>query len=453
MSYLSIAIPTYEMKGLGSIYLRKNFDLLCSQTFKDFDIIVSDHSQTDEILNICKEYETRLKVKYIRNKLNRGSSSANLNNAIKNSDGKLIKILFQDDFLYDEKSLEHIVNNFDLTKDYWLITACEHTRDGLHFERKFYPHYNDKIHLGKNTISSPSVLTIKNEHPLFFDEKLIWLMDCDYYKRCHIKYGNPKIVNEICSVNRIGEHQVTNTLATQERKDLEYHYIKNKFIKDKIKLNNVTLVAVSSVQLEKTIKAFEYSMKNIEYAKAILISHEKPERLPLDIDFVKCEKICSLDSYSKFMLFNLTQHIDTEFALIIQHDGYVVRPHKWNDEFLKYDYIGAPWPYGAHFTKDGTPVLVGNGGFCLRSKKVLDIFNKLNLPFSDNGTGYFNEDGVICNYFRKELEQAGIIFAPTEIAQKFSLEDKSFKKSIKPFGFHRNKKFVPFFFYIKNLFK
>lgn len=451
MAYISVAIPTYEMKDLGATYLKHSFDILCKQTFRDFDIVISDHSQTDAIMHLCEEYKEKLEIHYLRNKNNIGSSSANINNAIKNAKGKLIKILFQDDFLYDEKSLENIVNNFDITKDYWLVTACEHTRDGVYLEREFYPHYNDQIHLGVNTISSPSVLTIKNEQPLFFDEKLIWLMDCDYYKRYYMVHGAPKIVNQICTVNRIGKHQITNTLANQQIRELEYQYAENKFEQKKLKLPKVTLVTVSSVHLKETVQALKYSMKDIEYAEAILISHEKPEDLPLDITFVKCDKISSLDAYSKFMLFDLAKHIHTDFALIVQHDGYVVRPDRWSDDFLNYDYIGAPWPHGSHFTKDGTPVLVGNGGFSLRSKRMLNIFNELNLPFSDGETGYFNEDGVICNYFRKELEQANIVFAPTEIAQRFSLEDKSFKRNIKPFGFHRNKKFVPFFFYVKNL--
>ena len=40
----------------------------------------------------------------------------------------IIKMLFLDDFLYSEKSLEQITENFDLHKDRWLVTACVHSR-------------------------------------------------------------------------------------------------------------------------------------------------------------------------------------------------------------------------------------------------------------------------------------------------------------------------------------
>lgn len=229
MKLLSICIPTYEMKGSGHVFLKHTFTILSNQTFKDFEIIISDHSKNDEIKNLCDIYKEMLDIKYYKNNENIGNSSANINNAMKKAKGKLVKILFQDDFLYDEKSLEVIVSDFNLTKDHWLVTACAHTRDGMLFFKPHYPKYNKNIHLGKNTIGSPSVLTIKNENPLFFDEKLIWLMDCDYYKRCYNAYGLPKVIDDINVVIGVGEHQVTNTKATFRIRQAEYQYILDKY--------------------------------------------------------------------------------------------------------------------------------------------------------------------------------------------------------------------------------
>lgn len=212
------------MKGLGSSFLEHSFKILMSQTFKDFEVVVSDHSKTNEIKDLCNKYENHLDIKYFKNTEKIGSSSANLNNAIEKANGKLIKILFQDDFLYNKNSLREIVDFFDLEKDNWLVTACIHTNDGINFYRPFYPKYHDKIHIGKNTISSPSVLTIKNKQPLKFDENLLWYMDTDYYKRCYEKFGEPKILNKINVVNRAGLHQMTNSLITEKIKNNEYLY-------------------------------------------------------------------------------------------------------------------------------------------------------------------------------------------------------------------------------------
>jgi hypothetical protein len=217
------------MKGYGNIFLEKSLNILTNQTIKDFDIIISDHSKNNLIKDLCTKYKNELNINYYRNTENIGSSSANINNAIKKADGKLIKILFQDDFLFHNKSLEEIVKNFDIEKDNWLLTACIQSKDGVKFFRPFYPKYNNLIHLGKNTISSPSVLTIKNENPLLFDEKLLWLMDVDYYKRCYNKFGSPKIINEINVVNGIGSHQISNSIVNIFIKIKELLYILKKY--------------------------------------------------------------------------------------------------------------------------------------------------------------------------------------------------------------------------------
>lgn len=221
MNYFTIAIPTYEMKGFGVDFLNFSFKRLFKQTFKDFDIVISDHSKTTEIENLCKDWQFKLNINYFKNKKQIGNSSANLNNAINKSTGKWIKILFQDDFLYDENSLLNIANNISNTSKLWYVTACEHTNDGINLYRPFYPRWNKNMFLGENTFSSPSVLTIKNTPDKYqFDETLIWLMDVDYYQRMYNSYGEPGYINSICVVNRTWASSLTNTLS-QDIKDNE----------------------------------------------------------------------------------------------------------------------------------------------------------------------------------------------------------------------------------------
>jgi len=232
MRLLSVCIPTYEMNSLGCVFLKQSLNVLTKQTFKDFDVVISDHSKTDVIKDLCDKYKDKLDIKYYKNSEHIGSSSANINNAIKKAEGTLIKILFQDDFLYNKDSLRHIVKSFNLKRNNWLVTACEHSKDGNSFYRPFYPRYNKEVYLGNNTIGSPSVLTIKNENPLLFDNNLLWLMDCDYYRRCYDAYGKPKKLKKICVAIRTGDYQVTNTIATEGLRKKEYEYVVNKYDKE-----------------------------------------------------------------------------------------------------------------------------------------------------------------------------------------------------------------------------
>lgn len=226
---VTVCIPTYEMGGVGHVFLRHSLDVLAAQTFRDFDVVVSDYSKDRLIEKLCAEYALKLPLGYFKNTDPAGGMGANTNNAIRHAPGRIIKILLQDDFLSGPESLRVIAENFDVKKDAWLVTGCQHTKDGKTFFQPHYPKYNAKIHFGKNTIGSPSVLSVRNDPPLFFDAKLKWLVDCDYYRRYHDLAGKPKILRDLGVVIRMGEHQITNTEATTELRKKEHDYIVKKF--------------------------------------------------------------------------------------------------------------------------------------------------------------------------------------------------------------------------------
>ena len=230
--FFSIAIPTYEMHGYGEEFLTQSFIILHKQTFNDFEVIVSDHSRDSIIKDLCEKWCENLNIKYFRNDYKIGGSSPNINNAIKLANGKWIKLLWQDDFLFGYNALENLKNHIDNNKNIiWIATACEHTNDGINMYRTFYPSWNENIHAGINTISSPSVITIKNtDEKLYFDEDLIWLMDVEYYKRMYDVYGEPIYLNTVNVVNRTWGNSVSNTLS-EERKNKELNLMRERYKK------------------------------------------------------------------------------------------------------------------------------------------------------------------------------------------------------------------------------
>lgn len=225
---ISICIPTYEMGGKGAEYLEYSFNIIYQQTYKNIEVIISDHSITDDIKNLCNQWKSTLNICYVKNEYKRGNSSANINNAIKNAKGEIIKILLQDDFLYDENSLQNQIECFNSNNNYWLITACCHYNNKVLY-KPHYPYYHDKIQYGENTIGSPSVIMFKNKDIIKFDENLIWLTDVEYYKRLYTKFGNPVICNDITIVSREHENQVSNTLVTEKIKQTELELIIKKY--------------------------------------------------------------------------------------------------------------------------------------------------------------------------------------------------------------------------------
>jgi hypothetical protein len=141
------------------------------------------------------------------------------------------------------------------------------------------------------------------------------------------------------------------------------------------------------------------------------------------IEVVKIPKIESTKGYSDFMIRELVDYMPKEAThiLVIQADGYVLDGTSWTDEFLEYDYIGAPWLYD---DEDN----VGNGGFSMRSVALMKEVQKIDPPFAHP------EDWVICRFYGEELKKKGFKFAPEELAYKFAFEGEAPKNYT--FGFH-----------------
>ena len=211
---ISIGIPTYEMSGYGEHYLNDLLNSINIQTFKDFEVIISDHSRDSKIRNFIKSSNFDFKINYHENQIMRGNPSSNINKIIEESRGAYIKFIFQDDLLDGANSLETLVSEIKLNKEAkWFVSGASHLKGKIRINY-LTPCYNKKIHLGYNTISSPSVLTIKNnQETIKFNNEFIWLLDCVYYKECFLKFGKPHIINKFLIINRLSETQLTNQLS------------------------------------------------------------------------------------------------------------------------------------------------------------------------------------------------------------------------------------------------
>jgi hypothetical protein len=144
-------------------------------------------------------------------------------------------------------------------------------------------------------------------------------------------------------------------------------------------------------------------------------------------EFHPINPIESTADYSHFLLNIVPYFVDADAVLVIQWDGMPHAAQHWDADFLNYDYIGAPWG------NCNESVAVGNGGFSLRSRKLMETLKKLKIKCDPSLPDSDAEDVVICKHFRKEMLNAGCNFAPFALAQKFSVENTD---STVTFGFH-----------------
>ena len=164
------------------------------------------------------------------------------------------------------------------------------------------------------------------------------------------------------------------------------------------------------------------SIEQVDFGRVILFTHGWAVQ-PAGIEVVDVGPIRSGAEYSQFILRRLPEYVRTPFALVTQWDGFVVDAHAWSDEFLDYDYIGAVW------TDQPAALCVGNGGFSLRSQRLLragldtEIFEQ------------HPEDVALCRRYRDLLERVhSVRFAPPSLARRFAYENESPRAPT--FGFH-----------------
>lgn len=232
MPEFSICIPTYEYNGRGVEFLSHLLDTLETQTFTDYEVIVSDHSQDEEIYNFCKKISEKFDLKYYKNIENRGSLSQNTNMCFRLATGKYIKPVYQDDFFYSDQTLFKLKDIFETTSCKWVATACNHYEDSQKlFCRDFYPNFDNPTAtlFGENLISCPTVIAIRKDSLLEFDENLKMLMDCEFYYRMYKTYGMPFLLNEILMTNRShsGQSQQQKDFINAMESERQYCYSKH----------------------------------------------------------------------------------------------------------------------------------------------------------------------------------------------------------------------------------
>jgi hypothetical protein len=203
-------------------------------------------------------------------------------------------------------------------------------------------------------------------------------------------------------------------------------------IANRIDLSNVTLCAVDCVSPATAARALQVSAHGCRFGAVKLLTSTR--FTANGVETIPIGHLNSVEAYSVFIARDLHRHIDTEFALVTQWDGYVLNPQAWTPEFLKFDYVGARWT--AEFLDPQASASgydVGNGGFSLRSRRFLSTVARLaeNLPAHK----LHPEDAVLCRQMRHRLEtEFTIRFATRGIADQFSFEHAITDQPT--FGFH-----------------
>ena len=186
-------------------------------------------------------------------------------------------------------------------------------------------------------------------------------------------------------------------------------------------LPTVTLLAVDTADPALALRALQRSASAIRFARVLLLTANEPSDCAIDegVEVRPIRPIALGQSYSDFVLRQLTDHVETPHALLVRWDGYVVNPDAWDPRFLNCDYISAK------SSRQSDGLRVANGVFSLISRKLL----------RDAGLPSTEAEGVTIGHARRAMleRKHGIVFADEALADRFAF-DLAYPSG-GPFGF------------------
>ena len=198
----------------------------------------------------------------------------------------------------------------------------------------------------------------------------------------------------------------------------------------------VDLMIVNTLDHNIAQKTLTYCAKFFEFNNIIMISDTKINYE--NFTSIKIDRFENLHEYSDFIL-RLIDYVESDHLLLVQDDGHIINPNLWDENFLNFDYIGAPWPASnkwlKRFIKYDHEIYkviknnikqnrVGNGGFSLRSSKFLEY-----SATYETCSGLAEDIYLSLLNYEKAINY-GIKFPDFETALKFSTESglKGFKQ-------------------------
>jgi glycosyltransferase involved in cell wall biosynthesis len=209
---ISICIPAYKRTD----FLKRLLDSIAIQTYKGFEVIVTDDSPDNEVNELVKGYQGKYELHYFRNPKQLGTPE-NWNEAIRNAKGQWIKLMHDDDWFSNADSLQCFADATKTDPDkafvfsaYENVFLDENRQEPVHVNSFRYKllKKNPKTLLSSNIIGPPSVTMYRKMPSLDYDKNLKWLVDIDFYIS-FLRTEKTNYVDKILVNVGMGAEQVT----------------------------------------------------------------------------------------------------------------------------------------------------------------------------------------------------------------------------------------------------
>jgi glycosyltransferase involved in cell wall biosynthesis len=209
---ISICIPAYKRID----FLQRLLQSIAVQTFRDFEVVVTDDSPDNSVKELCNQYQGQFPLRYFRNAPVKGTPE-NWNEGIRQAKGQWIKLIHDDDWLANEFSLQRFADAIKANPQARFF-FCAYRNNWFRSGRTEDMHINSfrykqllkqpAVLFSSNVVGPPSVVLHPNDNRFFYDNKVKWVVDIDFYIR-YFKTTQPVHIPEILMNVGMGEHQVT----------------------------------------------------------------------------------------------------------------------------------------------------------------------------------------------------------------------------------------------------
>src|SRR5882724_7330135 len=226
--FVSICIPAYKRID----FLQRLLDSIGIQTFRNFEVIVTDDSPDESVKNLCDQYQSKFLLRYYRNRNTLGTPE-NWNESIHKASGEWIKLMHDDDWFMNQGSLQHFVYIIAQNPSLSFVFSAFMTVDfGTDQSKNVFPgsfelkriSRNPATLLSGNCIGPPSVVLHKKNNSILYDSRMKWLVDIDFYIRYLATtraYYVPKVLVNI----GISENQVTKKAFGNREVEIPEHFL------------------------------------------------------------------------------------------------------------------------------------------------------------------------------------------------------------------------------------
>jgi hypothetical protein len=199
----TILVPVYDPISSEKFRLQRLIDSIVSQKSTPQKVIFSANHKLDYFKNITEKLSEVTEIDFRMNSST--SAASNLNQLMIGVTTSFTKFMFQDDFFTDPHSLSEMMETLEKSKRTWVASGCSHYyEEDPSRVRNIRPKFSRGLIKGKNTIGAPSVIAVKTENLLPFNEEMVYMFDCEWYLRMKHKFGFPVLVKK--PLVRIGIH-------------------------------------------------------------------------------------------------------------------------------------------------------------------------------------------------------------------------------------------------------